>query len=229
MANSVTTRHAVSIAGKVARKSSDPRSKSPIIGAELLLLDGPAEFQSIVAIRKRDLLWEQRKERLNHTVSRGDGLFHFLDLPAGGPYRIQVTVPHLFTRYGEQEFTKTSDDNPIIVLPAPQSPADRVDIQWVEIVLVATGISGKVFMMNAGVQEPVIGAKLSIQDASSESQAPDGTFIIDGLIGARPKARFAIPKAVLKVTKPGFVEKEMEIELESGKIIDKIEIELDKV
>ena len=137
MSSSVQIRHAVSIAGKVTDvlKATDKRGR-PIAGAELELLDGPEEFQTTVKIRNSDPLWQQRKERLNHTVSRADGLFYFLDLPPGGPYRIQVTVPHLFTRYGDRQ-----GHGGIDVLPAPQSPAGRVEVSWVDIALVSTGVS----------------------------------------------------------------------------------------
>ena len=222
MSSSVQIRHAVSIAGKVTDvlKATEKRGR-PIAGAELELLDGPEEFQATVDIRSRDPLWLQRKERLNHTVSRADGLFYFLDLPPGGPYRIRVTVPHLFTRYGDRQ-----EHGGIDVAPAPQSPASKVEVRWVDIALVSTGVSGKVITARNGAEEPVARATVRIQDAKTETE-DDGTFSIDGLIGPRDEARFETPKAVLSVTAKGFEDSPpIEIDLKVGEIVIAEDIEI---
>ena len=194
MSSSVQIRHAVSIAGKVTDvlKAPDKRGR-PIAGAELELLDGPEEFQTTVKIRNSDPLWQQRKERLNRTVSRADGLFYFLNLPPGGPYRIQVRVPDLSTRYGKPVYPKAIEDPQIIVPPTPESPASRVKVCWVNIALVSTGVTGKVITISSGAEKPVARATVRIQDVKTETE-DDGTFSIDGLSGPRDEPRLKHPR-----------------------------------
>lgn len=214
MPRSAPIRHTVSIAGRV----NDRGSGLPIAGAVLELVAGPPAFLSTVAVRSRDPLWVRRKERLNRTVSRADGLFYFLDLPDGGPYRIEVTVPHRSARYGRQRHKEEID-----VPPAPQSPADPIQHRWVDVVLTSTGVSGRVVTMSNGAKEPVAQAEVSIQDGSTKT-GEDGAFTIDGLTGPRAEARFAVPKARLSATAKGFAVQHREIDLKVGAITENVEI-----
>lgn len=211
---SAAIHHRVAIAGKVM----DKRAGLPIAGAELELVDGPEAFQTAVAVRSQDPKWLQRRERLNRAFSRPDGLFYFLDLPAGGPYKLEVSVSYMSTRYGRQ-----LHDADIDVPPAPDSPASRVQYAWVDIALTSTGVAGKVITISNGAEKPVARANVRIQDAAGVTDA-DGQFFLDGLIGPRDDARFERPKASLHVSAQGFESGDQEIDLKVGTITQDITI-----
>jgi hypothetical protein len=131
-----------------------------------------------------------------------------------------VTVPQRTTRYGRQIL-----EQPIDVLPGPQTPVHRVEMQWVEVALNSTGVAGKVVTSFNGAAEPVARARVSVQEVTKVTDA-NGAFRLDGLIGPREDARIAAPKTLLKVTATGFAEVEQEIELKAGQVVEEIRIEL---
>lgn len=212
------TGHWVAIAGRV----TDRQTQQPIVGAALTLVDGPPAFQSIVDVCRGDPHWEQRKVRLNHTVSRAGGVFYFIDLPDGGPYQIEVTVPHQAARYGSHRHKPAID-----VAPKPASAAHPVRYQWVDVALPSTGVIGGVLTIVDGEQKPVPQATVTLQDARIVT-GPDGQFALHGLIGPRADARIPQPNPRLRVTAPGFVSHEQAIALKTGVVIDDLVIILQK-
>jgi hypothetical protein len=206
MAEQQAIRHWVAIAGRV----TDSQTQQPIVGAELTLVDGPPAFQSIVEVCRSDPQWEQRQARLNHTVSRSGGMFFFTDLPAGGPYQLEVVVPRQAARYGRQQHNQQ-----INVAPKPESAVHPVRYQWADVVLVATGVTGVVLTDVAGEQKPVAKATVELQDAQMVTDK-DGTFGLHGLIGPRAGAHTNPPTPRLRVTAPGFAPYEEEVPLQTG-------------
>ncbi len=214
MADQSSIRHWVALAGRII----DQQSKQPIAGATVTLSEGPPAFQSAVAIRQQELAWVQSKERLNQTISRDGGLFHFLDLPAGGPYKLTVTVPHQLARYGTQPHPDVID-----VAPMPAAVGNRVVYPWVEVALVSTGVTGQVTTMIGGAPAPVVRARVSIQDAQTVTDA-NGAFALYGLIGARKAAQLApakpaAPKPRLEVKAAGFAPATLEVDLLAGSVL----------
>lgn len=218
MVDQQTIRHWVAIAGRV----SDSQTQQPIVGAELTLVDGPPAFQEIVDVCRRDPQWEERKVRLNHTVSRSGGLFFFLDLPTGGPYQLEIVVPHQATRYGRQRHNQ-----PIDVAPMPASAAHPVRYHWADVALTATSVTGVVLTEVAGAQKPVAKATVTVQDAQTATDE-EGKFTLHGLIGPRADARIIPPLPRLRVTAPGFALHEEEVALKTGAILDGLAVLLQK-
>ncbi len=216
MADQPSIRHWVTLAGRVI----DQQSKQAIVGAAVTLTEGPPAFQSTVTVRQQDPAWVQRKERLNQTISRAGGLFYFLDLPVGGPYKLTVTVPQQLARYATQTHPVAID-----VAPMPATAASRVAYPWVEVALVSTGVTGRVTTTINGAPAPVVRARVSIQDAQTVTDA-NGEFALHGLIGARKAARIALPQAQLEVKATGFAPQTMAVDLQAGVLAAALQINL---
>jgi hypothetical protein len=73
-------RHQVAIAGRVV----DVNDK-PVAGAEVTITVMPEEFQRKIAgvAEASGGGWERSNERLDRSFSKADGIYYFLDLPAG--------------------------------------------------------------------------------------------------------------------------------------------------
>lgn len=72
-----TTRHQVAIGGRVVNQ--DDR---PVAGAEVTLTDRPEEFERKFA-NAAEAAGERSDKRLDRSCAKADGIFYFLDLPAG--------------------------------------------------------------------------------------------------------------------------------------------------
>ncbi len=85
-----TIRRQVAIGGCV----KDAGDK-PVVGAAVALTAIPKEFAARIkgAASAAGSRWNQLEERPDRVLSRWDGSFYFLDLPAGS-YTLTVTVPH---------------------------------------------------------------------------------------------------------------------------------------
>ncbi len=85
-----TIRRQVAISGRVRDAGGNP-----VAGATVTLTAIPKEFTARIkgAINAAGSRWNQLEERPDRVLSRWDGIFYFLDLPAGS-YTLTVTVPH---------------------------------------------------------------------------------------------------------------------------------------
>jgi hypothetical protein len=89
--------------------------------------------------------WERRAQRPDRTCSRVDGLYYFLDLPAG-EYEVRAALPNCGKRYGEKrekkevfsEKKKASNDD------QKQSGANALKSMWLELALGQTAIHGRI-------------------------------------------------------------------------------------
>jgi Carboxypeptidase regulatory-like domain len=82
-------RHQVAIGGCVLDASN-----KPIAQAQVTIMSMPEEFSLRVegAARAAGTNWEDLDERLDRALSRMDGIFYFLDLPAGR-YTVRAIDP----------------------------------------------------------------------------------------------------------------------------------------
>ncbi|MFL6414191.1 MAG: carboxypeptidase regulatory-like domain-containing protein [Bryobacteraceae bacterium] len=91
------TEHRVALAGIV----SDAGTGKPLVAVDIRITEMPADFQRKVASsllkygKQADLVLG----RWDRTQTRSDGLFYFVDLPAGG-YKITLSLPRSAGRYG---------------------------------------------------------------------------------------------------------------------------------
>ena len=104
MSEWVVVRHMVAIAGRVI----DAQSGKPLGGARVKISAGPSAFTSWLATRakERGQRWAVLDERPDQTRSRGDGHFHFMDLPDGA-YTLTATMPESGSRFGSAAGTAT--------------------------------------------------------------------------------------------------------------------------
>ncbi|HSB70750.1 MAG TPA: carboxypeptidase-like regulatory domain-containing protein [Candidatus Methylomirabilis sp.] len=108
MSEWVVVRHMVAVAGRVL----DAQSGKPVGGARVKITAGPSAFTTWLATsaRQHETRWAVMEERPDQTRSRGDGHFHFMDLPDGA-YTLTATVPESGSRFGEAGGTATVSRN----------------------------------------------------------------------------------------------------------------------
>lgn len=133
--------------------------------------------------------WQRRHPRVDHTLSQGDGVFFFTDLPpgeAGEQYRLRVSVPDTGTRYGVVETDAVT---------APTRPDDRpATPARVDVELPVTRIHGQV-VDDGG--EPVAGARVRLgADTTVVRTWANGRYQLSRLLAGNP---------TLVVSAPGFV------------------------
>lgn len=93
-------RRAVVISGRV----TDAVTHAPLAGALVEIVNGPAAFLAQRAPLLRNPQWAQQAERLDRRLTRPDGRYYFMDLPAG-LYHLRITLPQPAGRYGETNLT----------------------------------------------------------------------------------------------------------------------------
>lgn len=95
-----TVRHQVAICGRVADANG-----TPVTGAQITIMAMPQAFKLRVesAASVAGCAWEDRDERYDRTVSLADGIYYFLDLPAG-----RYTLKGIDARSGTQDEKDTS-------------------------------------------------------------------------------------------------------------------------
>jgi hypothetical protein len=80
----------VSIGGKV----TDAVTDLPLAFARIEVVTGPEAFEIARAAKKQQMteaLWKQQEKRIDLTISRADGSYFFLNLPAG-TYRLKCSM-----------------------------------------------------------------------------------------------------------------------------------------
>lgn len=93
-------RHQVAIAGRVVDTHDQP-----VAGARVTLTAMPDAYQHTVesAVHAAGVTWQELEERCDRTRTRTDGIYYFLDLPAGS-----YTVQGLDRRSGTHAETTVS-------------------------------------------------------------------------------------------------------------------------
>lgn len=158
------SRRVVAIAGTV----SDSRSRAPIAGARIEIVEGPPAFQRLRATLAHTPAWQQQSERLDRTTSRRDGLFFLCNLPAGA-YRLRISVGARGTRYGTSERSG-------IRVAAQRDAAGRIQLDPVEISLPPTLIRGRV--TRADNQQPIVAARVRLRgDTPAVIADSDGRYV----------------------------------------------------
>lgn len=185
-------RHSVSIAGRVL----DGYTQEPIAGAPVVLTapKGSRLPKRFVlrreALKANDPCWEQRIERPDRTISRADGSYCFLDLPAG-TYQLEARSPFPGTWY------KTPSEPRSATVAAGQA-TNRACLE-ADLALWPTRITGAVTRKDTGA--PVAGARVRIVGTRHEAlTGKDGKYTLVAVEASRctleASARFYIPDKV---------------------------------
>jgi len=208
MSQPMTFRHVVSIAGMVREEpvpaagdennngnhNGRQRARPPLRIAnalvEIIVDEAPQAFQTMVAARRADPAWRQRRTRLDRTWSEADGIFYFLDLPpsaADGHYRLRISVPHMGTRYGVVE------TEPLQVQENPAGPPGQV--AWTEVELTPTRVHGTVKRLNADdTTQPLAGASVRLRgDTKMVRTKADGSYQLAPLVAGQPTLEVSAP------------------------------------
>jgi hypothetical protein len=84
-----TARHQVAIGGRFVDES-----EKPVAGAEVAITAMPEEFQRRIAgaAGAAGGGWEHSDQRLDRSFTKADGIYYFLDLPAG-KYTVKAVDP----------------------------------------------------------------------------------------------------------------------------------------
>jgi hypothetical protein len=192
--------HTVAIAGVVRDAVSQAR-----IGRALIEIKrGPPKFRAMVQALDADPRWRSRTERLDRTWSQADGLFYFLDLPAG-QYRLRVSLVDLSSddpRLRGSLVTTPPDDyrarvnvrqlgtryRPVEIGPLRTHAHKRhkpVLIARADVALPPTRIHGTVTAN--GSDEPVAGARVRLRgDTTVVLTGDDGSYELMPLVAGAP-------------------------------------------
>lgn len=166
-------RHAVSIVGTV----TDALSHAPIVGALIEITAGPPAFEARRAALDADPALQQAAERPDRRLSRADGSYFFLDLPAGD-YTLKVSAPRLGTRYG------TASLAPVHMAEA-RDEGQRLAPVHVDAALPPTRIRGQVTRSDSG--QPVAGAKVRLRGDNRVALTDgDGRYLLSDLVAGAP-------------------------------------------
>jgi len=186
-------RHVVSIAGAVRDKAT----QRPIAGALVEVAEGPPAFRALLAAKAANPAWTRRRERLDRVYSRPDGVFCFVDLPAGH-YRLKVSAPAMGTRYGAAEVG--------IYEVQPDPGEGRVPMAPANVELPPTRIHGTV--TDAVTGKPIPSARVRLLgDTVVVKTGDDGTYDLSQQLAGGP---------TLQVTAPRYKPEARKLELAAG-------------
>jgi hypothetical protein len=214
---SESRRHRVSISGIVqlanpneARNRTDNSANNStqtidkvlkVEGAIVKLVKMPETLKQKLAMQalRYGSEWEMLPQRLDRTLSRGDGSFYFLDLPAGN-YQLTAHLPNSGTRYG---VVKSS----VIKVTETQIKAHNA-IASMTLNLPATGIIGKVTTSD---NYPVMMAKIQVPSSHEFTFSDDrGNYQLRGLEVAR--------NCIVNVSANGYVLASKTVRLMRGQV-----------
>lgn len=152
-------RHQVAIGGRVM----DAATRKAISGARVSITEMPPALKGVLERKSIQYgsRWAAMLERPDRTATAPDGLFYFLDLPAG-KYTLTALLPGSGKRYGSGHGAAT------VSMDANRN----VKMAFVEIVLQPTTVQGKVTGAShkAGVVMAEVRVKGSGERAFSDAQ-----------------------------------------------------------
>jgi hypothetical protein len=180
MTPGIRIRHVVSIAGAVRDQASALR----VAGVLVEIVEGPPAFRALLDALAVDPAWAGRRERLDRVYSQSDGIFCFVDLPAG-PYRLRASAPAMGTRYGAVE------TGPLQVQADPgQGP---VPAAQVEIDLPPTRVHGLV--SDAATGQPIPAARVHLLgDTAVVKTRYDGSYDLSCQVAGKPRLHAVAPR-----------------------------------
>jgi len=146
-------------------------------GALVQILQGPTEFQANVATLSGAPGWETLTQRIDRTLSQVDGVYTFIDLPAG-TYQLNFSLPQAGRRYGSLQVNNVS-------VATARDPAGRAQVSSADAALTPTQITGKVTRQDNN--QPVTGARVSLQgDPAFVLTDAAGQYLISGIEAVKP-------------------------------------------
>jgi hypothetical protein len=185
---------AASIAGQV----TDLVTGRPIAEARVEILKGPQAFETKRRILANDPGWEAKSERLDRAFSQTDGIYLFVNLPAG-LYKMRVTGPPPSSRYATVE-------TPFVRVWATRDEAGRVKLDPADVALSPTRIHGQITRADTG--QPVEGARVRLRgDTNVVRSDPEGQYALDNLVASNP---------TLEVTAAKLITASQAVNLEAG-------------
>lgn len=171
MADWSAVRHVVVVAGRV----SDAQTGNLIAGARVSIISGPPEFAMWLSktARAQGERWDSMEERPDRTRTRGDGHFHFSDLP-DGTYTLSAGLPRAGSRWATASVSvivKRDENGHVAMAQAPLE-------------LPPTTVKGAV-IANGGA--PVVMAEVVVRGSGERTFTDvDGHYLLSGLeIGSR--------------------------------------------
>lgn len=167
------SRRGVSIAGVV----SDALSHTPIAGALVEIVAGPAVFDALLDSVAANPARRFSREGFVCQRSRADGRYYVLDLPDGA-YDLRVSAPLPSSRYGTLIVRN-------IHVTAPRTLDESRTPALVNVALSPTRIRGRVTRDDNA--RPVAGAKVRLRgDLQAALTDDDGQYLLSGLVAGEP-------------------------------------------
>ncbi len=123
---------------------------------------------------------QQQRQRIDQTWSAADGIFFFVNLPAGA-YSLRTSVPEMGTRYG---IVETEPTHPVQVWPPPDV-GQPAQVAQVVLALPPTRLFGTVTRQDN--TQPVAGARVRLRgDTAFVKTDYAGKYDLRRLVAGRP-------------------------------------------
>ena len=214
MSEPIKFRHVVSLAGVVREQPIGNNGNDKQAGVEIgrlaealvqiIVDEAPQAFQTRIKALKADPAWASGNKRIDRAISQADGVFFFVDLPAGEAgetYRLRISMPQRATRYGTVETEAVAVN--------PNEPGEPVQVTQMDVTLPVTQISGTVSKQNG---DAIPGAKVHLRGATRfvETQG-DGGYRLSHLLAGKP---------LLEVTAAKFETFQQRVALTAGQTLE---------
>ena len=184
-------RHIVSIAGCVRERASTDLPPSPREGERRLggvlveIIAWPPAFEPIRSAWALDPA--PRAAPPDRTLSAGDGIYYFTDLPPG-VYRLRVSAPNQGSRFGAVE---SADVN----VPPAVAFGQALPVQHVDVELPSTRVRGVVTRADSGASVP--GGLVRVRgDPQSTRTDSAGRYELRRLVQGKTTLEFSAPNLV---------------------------------